>query len=144
MSTQKILPGHPQIRLSLQITGSYMFLPPFFELLEENTFCPEVPNYPKPFWMAPKGHDMAVSRTYSSPPSIHGKPTTAVKPQWRSSSPKQTCHYQAQINWCHLRALLVGFEMEAAQQQWLQLYQTSRHLQVWPLAELPGNSILTL
>ena len=144
MSPQKILPGHPQIRLSLKFTGSYMFLPPFFELLEENTFYPEVPNYPKPSWMAPKGHDMAVSRTYSSPPSIHGKPTTAVKPQWRSSSPKQTCHYQAQINWCHCVPCLLGLRWRLPNSNGCNSTKPQGTYKFGPWQNFPGNSILTL
>lgn len=108
---------------------------PYFEVLWENAVAQRLPttkSTPEPSWMGFKGHNMSTSRTRISPPSIHNNPTTALKPQWHSFNPKQTCHYQSQINWCHLCALPVGFHLEPAQQQWPPPLQTSRHSQLWP------------
>lgn len=101
-----------------------------FEVLWGDAFTQRLSttkNTPEPSWIDFKGHSMSVSRTHISPPSIHSNPTTALKPQWHSFNPKQTCHYQSQINWCHLCALPVGFQLEPAQQQWPPPLQTSRH-----------------
>ena len=88
----------------------------------------------------PRAIGTTVPGTHISPPSVHNNPTTALKPQWHPFHPKQTCHYRSQINWCHLCALPLGFQLESAQRQWPPPLKTSRHLQLWPLAGFPSLS----